>query len=198
MRALIVAVVAALAMCATVPAGAAGWASFTSATFSGLYISPALPTDPMASWTTSLSLAPGATITIGEDVYPVIWIQAFYVRSADTDQPLSASDGGTNSGWTWRQKPPNEELSYLVGWQGQGSNRLTANQTWEFTFSTIDLSGVSVQTGFHVGYIDDGCDKTGFFTGGGQVPEPSALQVGLTMIAGMAGLALRGLRRGGG
>ena len=150
---------------------AASWDSFLPASFTGIELVPSF-----TSGTTDYQLVLGSDpqITIGPDVYPVNWIQAYYIVGETSSMVFTATEGTTSTAWTWESK---DDGGQIAGWRGTGGNRLYPGDTMDFSFGEFEIiPDNAVLSGIHVAYqlgVDEVTDwrKTGDI----HAPEPSSL-----------------------
>ena len=154
-------------------AHADSWSSFQPASFIDIYLTPQPATNQLNYL---LSLGPSPKIKIGPSTYDVNWVQSYYVVSQDRQTGFNATNGTTVLDWTWDTK---DQPGKIAGWEGNGWNRLHANQDKALGFRTLDITGNAVLSGLHVGYKTGCQEQSGSYKAllpaGSLVPEPSSL-----------------------
>lgn len=199
-------VIAAMLGIALVPASAnpdpdpPDWSTFTGATFSGVYLEPAL-TSGQVDYTLYLDAAP--TITIGSSTYALNWIGAYFVVAVDQSKPFTASSGtitgpnGEATNWHWEAKPvQTAPLFEIAGWMAEGDGSRvkpgdpTTLKRMHYGILAFDPQSSPVLSGLHVGFtmVVGQPETTGFYKGDLVIPEPSSVVI---LVCGLAGLAAR-------
>lgn len=165
-----------------VPAsGIADRSAFNQASFAGIHLNPPLTTGTLGY---TLSIDPGATITLDSKTYKVNWIQSFVIFGKTANTTFTATEGAP-CGWTW-----NPGIN-IAGWGGNGSGRIDVGQGKQFHFGTLTIPANSVEYGFHLGFQDGNNEKTGWYHGDiPSVPEPSSL-AGLIAVLPAVGFGLK-------
>lgn len=159
---------------------ASSWASFAPATVSGIRLTPALKSG-VANYT--LSLDPGATITLASGTYAVNWIQSFYVLGTLGSDTFTATKGAVPTDWTWDDKG---NPGQIAGWVGGGGERIHSGKSKALGFGTLTFASGKVITGMHLGYQTPGGEVTAAYRVN-LVPEPASI-LGLgTMLGGLLG-----------
>jgi hypothetical protein len=154
-----------LALCA-LGASAYGqsYPSFNAANFSGVNVSS-------SGLNYTVSLQPGAFITVNNVDYGVSGIFGFWTLSSD--MPLSA-DGAPQSNWTWNES---SSSGNIAGWHNPSkSDMITPGGNLTFSYSQLAQQNVE-DIGFHLLLTSNfNGTNTAYFKGqAGPVPEPASL-----------------------
>jgi hypothetical protein len=164
----------------------ASWSSFMDAAISGVTLDQPLATNVLEY---TLTVGPAPKLIFGGNTYDIVWVQAWYVVSLTGAEDFIAEPGYAPPDWKWESKTiPGR----IVGWQGQGNERVYPGQSKFFTFTSFDITNMPVVAGYHLGYTNPGGGTvyTAWFKDT-QIPEPGTL-IGL---ASMALGAVFGFRR---
>jgi len=158
----------------------ASWSSFIDSAITGITISPSLASN-VFDYTVSVGSAP--TVTFGGITYNVVWVQAWYIVGFTGSENFIATPGYAPPDWKWESKTT---PGRIVGWQGQGNERVYPGQSKFFTFTTFNITNMPVVEGYHLGYVNPGNSTvyTAWFKN--TVPEPgsmAALAIGLSALA---------------